>query len=498
MGKQIHWRALSNDLSQFLLIPAGMALGSLPIALLSQEFFVVLPLAATVAIAATLSLMLDHLGQTAKESPQYQVFLNVALGWALIAIMGALPLWLTALSLTDDATPTVEYFRNGLNALFEGVSGFTSAGLTMTVQPSDLPYTLQWWRSLMQWVGGVGVIVLALAVTEPSQNQYMLYQAEGRQTRLRLTITRTVKRIWKIYIGFTIASMVLFRVCGMPWWEAINHGMTAIATGGFSITNGSMSSYSPLIKLAIMLVMVMGAISFNLHDRLLTTRRLSALLNNRQHFLLMVLLVVGTVVVTVDYFTFTRQWSVLDAAFQWVSALTTCGFSTQSIAFWSSSNKIFLSLGMIVGGAAGSTAGGLKLNRVLALCEAIAWRFRRPTLASHQIVLRFINGQPLTPQQASRQIENATVLALLWGLSILVGVLVLMRFVPAEYDLSDVLFEVSSALGAAGLSVGITGPSLHWIGKTTLILLMWMGRLEIFPVLLIFTLPLNRLLASRK
>jgi len=203
-------------------------------------------------------------------------------------------------------------------------------------------------------------------------------------------------------------------------------------------------------------------------------------------------------VVTVDYFTFTRQWNVLDGAFQWFSALTTCGFSTQSIAFWSSSNKIVLSLGMMVGGGAGSTVGGLKLNRVLALCEAIVWRFRRPTLTSHQMVLRFINGQPLTPSQASRQIENATALALLWAASIIVGVLILMRFVPAEYGLSDVLFEVSSALGAAGLSVGITGPSLHWIGKTTLILLMWMGRLEIFPVVLMFTLPLNRLLAGRK
>jgi len=296
MGKQIHWRTLSNDLSRFLLIPAGMALCSLPIALLSQEFFVVLPLAATGAIAVAISLLLNHLGQSAKESPQYQVFLNVALGWALISIIGALPLWFTALSLTDDAAPSVEYFRNGLNALFEGFSGFTSTGLTMVIRPSELPHTLQWWRSFMQWVGGVGVIVLALAVTEPTQSQYMLYQAEGRQTRLRLTVTRTVQQIWKIYIGFTIASIVLFRVCGMSWWEALNHGLTAIATGGFSITDGSMSSYSPLIKLAIMVVMVMGAISFNLHDRLLRTRRFNALLSDRQHFLLIVLLMLGAVV----------------------------------------------------------------------------------------------------------------------------------------------------------------------------------------------------------
>jgi trk system potassium uptake protein TrkH len=153
---------------------------------------------------------------------------------------------------------------------------------------------------------------------------------------------------------------------------------------------------------------------------------------------------------------------------------------------------------MIVGGAAGSTVGGIKLNRVLALIESISWRFRRPTLTAHQFVLRRIEGEPLKVAQASRQIEDAAALALLWITVITVCVLGLMRFVPAEYDLSDVIFEVSSALGAAGISVGITGPSLHWFGKSMIIVLMWMGRLEIFPVLMLLSLPINSLLQLRQ
>ena len=125
----------------------------------------------------------------------------------------------------------------------------------MTVHPSELSRSLQWWRSRMQWVSGVGVIVLALALMEPTKNRYVLYQAEGRETQLRPTITGTVRRIWSISLGYTATSIVLFRICGIAWWEALNHGMTAMATGGFSVTDGSMGSYRSIRKLAIVLVM---------------------------------------------------------------------------------------------------------------------------------------------------------------------------------------------------------------------------------------------------
>lgn len=496
--QKLSLRAISRDVGQFLLIPAGMALCSLPVCLIAREWFELVPLIVTAVGAGLLSRLLYFWGKDAGETSIYQAFTSVALGWALISVIGALPLWLTAISLGPDALPTIAYFRNGLNALFEGFSGFTSAGLTMVIRPSDMPLSLLWWRSLMQWVGGVGVIVLALAVMEPTQQQYVLYQAEGRQTRLRLTMTATLRRIWVIYTGYTAASIVLFRVCGMSWWEALNHAMTAIATGGFSVTDGSMGGYSAVTKWAIILVMILGSISFDLHDRLLRKRQLSVILRDRQHLLLIVLLVLGTVVLAVDYFTFTGQFDWTDSAFQWVSALSTCGFSSQSLFFWSSSNKLLLGIAMILGGAAGSTVGGLKLERVLALLEAIAWRFRRPSLSAHRVVFRWINGEPLKPTQASSQIEDATALAFLWMLVIFVSIFGLMRVVPAEYSISDVFFETASALGAAGISVGITGPSLHWFGKTLIILLMWMGRLEIFPVLLLLTLPLNALVALRK
>ncbi|MEM1254887.1 MAG: potassium transporter TrkG [Cyanobacteria bacterium P01_H01_bin.21] len=177
----ISFRGLSHDISRLLLIPAGMALISLPVCILSREWFAIAPMVATALITLALSGLLRFLGKKAEQTSLYRAFTSVALGWALISTVGALPLWLTAIKLGTDATPTVEYFRNGLNALFEGFSGFTSAGLTMVIRPSELPVSLQWWRSLMQWVGGVGVVVLGLALPVfQSASPVLLYTGPGK------------------------------------------------------------------------------------------------------------------------------------------------------------------------------------------------------------------------------------------------------------------------------------------------------------------------------
>ncbi|MGB3294071.1 MAG: TrkH family potassium uptake protein [Phormidesmis sp.] len=485
----IQLRVISRDVSRFLLIPAGMAVLSLPVCLISREWFAIIPFLGTVVAASLLSFILHSLGKTAKEPSMRQTFMSVALGWGLVAVIGALPIWWTALAMGAQTTPTVFNFTNPLNALFESFSGFTSAGLTMTLQPSQLPTSIQWWRSFMQWVGGVGVIVLAVALLEPTQNQYVLYEAEARETRLRLTVTRTVRRIWSIYIGYTVVSILLFRIFGMTWWEAINHSMSAIATGGFSITDGNMGAYGNAVQLSIILIMICGAISFNAHDQMISRRQLLTLWQDHQHRLLIGLLIVGTVIIGVEHYSFTGQFDWTDSAFQWVSALTTCGFNTQALQPWSSTSKLLLSIAMIFGSAAGSTVGGVKLERIIALWEGLCWRFRRTTLSPRQITLRQINGELLTPDQASRQIEDAMTVALLWIISIVVSVFILIPLVPAEYSLSDIIFESASALGTSGLSVGISSPSLAGGGKWLLIVLMWIGRLEIIPVLMLIYAP---------
>lgn len=207
--------SISQLVGKILLIPAGMALISIVVCAIAQEWFALLPFSITAAVSGGLGLLLQYLGRKAQASSLPQTLVSVAIGWALVAAAGAIPFWLVAHAIGAEATPTVSNFQNGLNALFEGFSGFTSTGLTMTLRPTELPACLQWWRSFMSWVGGVGVIVLAIALMKPIQDYYALYQAEGRQDRLRLTVTRTVRRIWFIYIAYTAVAFLLFQVVGM-------------------------------------------------------------------------------------------------------------------------------------------------------------------------------------------------------------------------------------------------------------------------------------------
>ncbi|MEO1295732.1 MAG: TrkH family potassium uptake protein [Cyanobacteria bacterium J06636_16] len=496
ISKSYSWqyaKAILRDIGLLFHIPGLMAVLSLPICLLAGEAYAIGPFAITACLSLGLGQGLYQTCKHAEESQLRHAVVIVALGWGLIPFLGAIPLLGVALS--DAATPslTLSQFRDPMNALFEGFSGFTSAGLTMALDSSELPRCLQWWRSLMQWVGGVGVIVLMLSVLEPSTDPYQLYNFEGRQKLIGLTLRETVRRIWWIYGLFTVGGLFLFRITGMAWWPALNHAMTAIATGGFAITGQSMTPYSPATQLAVTGVMIFGAISFKTHSQLLRRKRLSILWRDSQHKLLWFLLGVGFVAVLFEQVWFTDRLSALQVWFQWVSALTTCGFASVDIQSWSTTNKLLLSLAMVFGGAAGSTVGGLKLSRIASLWQGVMWRFQRLSLLPHQMMRYKLDGEVITEAEANRRVESATVLAVLWLSSLFIAVLLLIHVQPYQYTLADTLFEAASALGSAGLSVGITHPELPQLGKIVLIVLMWMGRLEIIPVLALLIWPLMNL-----
>jgi len=486
-------KTILRDLGLFLHVPGVMALVSIPIAILLGEYYAILPFFWTSLVSLAVGQGLYRPFRHADASRLPHALLAVALSWGLIPFLGAIPLVLIASHLAKVSLPsiTVLNFQEPWNALFEAFSGFSSTGLSMALQSSDLPRSMQWWRSFMEWIGGVGVIVLMVSILEPSTDAYQLYYAEGRQKRIGLTITETVRQIWWIYLLFTVISIVWLRLFGMPWWDALNHGMTGISTGGFAITDNSIGSYSPQIQLAVIPIMIAGAISFPIHYQLVRHRKLSALWQDTQHRALWVLLAVGIVMLLLEDYWFRGQILWLDSIFQWSSALGTCGFSTTNVRLWSPTAKLLLTFGMICGGASGSTVGGLKLTRVVSLFKGIVWRFERITLKPHQMMRYKLDGKVIKENEANRRIESAAVLAILWVSSIAIGVVVLLHIVTPQYSLSDIIFEAASALGSVGLSTGITHPNLPWLGKLTLILFMWMGRLEIIPVILLLSWPLG-------
>ena len=488
-------KTVLRDIGLFLHIPAIMALVSLPVCLLAKETFALIPLLTCAIASLTAGQILYRLTKSQSKSSSRipYAMVTAALGWLLLPLFASIPILMMAHAsdLSPDLSTTILEFRNPWNAVFEAFSGFTSTGLSMAFNYSELPHTLQWWRSLIEWIGGVGVIVLVISILEPSIETDRLYNAEGRSQRIGLTVSKTVKNIWWIYLIYTIGGIFLFRIAGMTWWEALNHGMTGIATGGFSVTESSISGYGIGVKLATIFVMILGAISFSNHYRFLRHRKLSAFWSDNQHQALWIILIMGTLFL----WGFNRlafgNVPPIDIIFQWTSAVSTCGFSTVSVASWDGGAKLLMTFAMLIGGTAGSTAGGIKLSRFVIIFKAIIWRFRRISLLPHEMMRYELNGKILKESEANRRVEAAAVLAILWLSVVVIGIFILQYLKLPTYDLIDVIFEVASATSGVGISTGITHPDLPWLAKLTLICLMWIGRLEIISALLLLSLPLK-------
>lgn len=481
-----HSKTVFRDLGVLLHVPGVMALLSLPVCWLLGETYAVVPLVVTAGVSLVPGQILFWTFRGAASMRLRHAMVTTVLSWILIPVIGAIPFLLVSsvLASPGDISATVLDFGNGWNALFESISGFTSTGLTVAAAPGDLPGCLQWWRSFTQWVGGVGVILLALSVFHPKEDAQRLYFAEGHGDYLAPDLVSTVRTIWWIYLLYTGFSILLLRATGMSWWHAVNYGMAGIATGGFGVTDGSLADFQAGSQLAMVLVMILGAVSFATHYRILREGRVAEFWKDPQYRAFFSLLAGGALLLLLENRWASGAFLWMDSGFQWTAALATAGFSTVSLEGWTPAAHLLLSLAMVCGGVAGATTGGLKLNRVLLLTKGIYARVRG--IAFHP--WRLISHKPMADpedQDGKRILEAAAVMAVLWVVSILAGTFVLLHAVGSEAALHQVLFEVASALGNVGLSAGISAPDLSWSGKLTLMLLMWLGRLEIVPVLVL-------------
>lgn len=455
-------------------VPALMALLSLPIAWWFDQLEGIWPLLMTAGVAVALGQVLVFLGRGAKTFHRYQSMQIAALSWTLIALIGALPFWLGA-----QMSP--------ISALFESISGFTSTGLTIIAAPSELPAYLQWWRSLTQWVGGIGVILLLIAVLPAERGALNLYFSEAREEKILPTVKATVRMIWLIYIGYTVAGILLLWLVGEPLWRAINHGMTAIATGGFTITDDSLASTPTVVRLAYLPLMIFGAISFLVHYRLLVERQTPAQLwrFDEIRILIWVLLLGGALLVG-QHWLAGRSGEVVSLIFMWVSAVTTAGFATESLMSWSDAALLLLLVAVLMGGMAGSTSGGLKLLRVGILLKDLAGQLREFRASAHEVVMVRHNAERVTPKAMGELGRIAARLVGVFMLLWLLSVFVILHFLPAGTPLAYVFFETASALFNSGLSSGLVGPELPAAAVVVLSVLMLLGRLEIFPLLVLF------------
>ncbi|PHQ37630.1 potassium transporter Trk [Halorubrum persicum] len=537
---------IARDVGSLLLMEAGLMSLTVVVALGFGEFHAALGFLLAGGMTALVGGAANRVFADAPEPEMKHGMVIAAGGWLMVACFGALPLFLTAWAtppaVMDAFVPaaadtaswepievggsvtlsSLAYFRDPLHAVFESMSGWTGSGLTMAVHEPSLPRAVQWWRSFIQWVGGVGVIVLTVSIlSRPGSGSYALYRSEARERKIHPSVVSTVRTVWKLVVAYTLlAFAMLFAAIrasesayaeslsvGETAWQALNHAMTGLTTGGFSVTDNSIATYgSPLVEATLLPIMVLGAIAFPVHYVVLNDRNVRELVADLQTRWLFVLLGAGVVVLSIQNVASVQITTgafatesfvprsaplldgaqldaVRDSTFQWISALTCTGFQSAPIGRWVAGAKVLVVGAMVLGGAAGSTVGGIKIVRGYTVGRGIAWQFSRVFLPKNAVVTARLGDRTLDRETMEREFGEAAIVTLLWIVALVVGSLVLVNIAGPEFGYADALFEVASAQGNVGLSSGITGPSMSPVAEGMFVLNMWIGRLEIIPVL---------------
>lgn len=445
--------------------------------------------AGTAAGAMAGGAILFALFRPAEELRLRETFLLVTLAWVVVSLIGAVPFVLSGA------------LQSYTDAVFETASGFTTTGATIlggtasngvpTPAIEALDKSLLFWRSLTHWLGGMGIIVLTLALLPLlGIGGMQLYKAEysgSTEDKLTPRIRETAKLLWGIYIGMTAALALLLWVHpSMDWFEAVNHAFSTMATGGFSTQNDSVAGFNSVyIDVVIIIFMALAGINFALHFRLFTGDIRSVWANRELRFYGSLLLLFSLAISLCLWAL--NGYTVGDAlrygAFQVVSLLTTTGFGTDDYLLWAPLPAFLLFLLFFSGGCAGSTGGGIKMIRLLITLKTIGREFKQ--LVHPQAVLPLRLGTRVVDQQILKHILGFLVMYLL---VFLLGALAMTAF---GYDFMSAMGASIASLGNIGPAWGAFGPvenyaEVPYLGKWLLVFLMILGRLELFTVLVLF------------
>ncbi|MGZ7107994.1 MAG: TrkH family potassium uptake protein [Methanobacterium sp.] len=364
-----------------------------------------------------------------------------------------------------------------LNAYFESMSAWSGSGLTIYLDVEILPKSVLFLRSIEQWIGGLGVVIVVLGILiRPGTTAARLYKSEARDEKIKPSILGTVRIIWWIYLSYTVLGIVLYVLAGMPLFDAINNTFTNLSTGGMSIKNNNIGAYgSNLITIITIVLMSLGGISFVVHYRALTGKIKNVIRDIQLQAMFVIILVFS--ILLIIYANFTS----LNSVFYVVSALTCTGSNTLPIsvqAAWTDYPKVLLTILMIIGAAAGSTAGALKLIRVVTLFKGIYWEISKIIAPEGSVMPKKIAGKLISDVE----VREAGVYTFIYLFFIFISWVVFMQY---GYGGINSLLEVASAQGNVGLSTGITSPTMPQIPQAFLIFNMWIGRIEIIPVLVL-------------
>ncbi|MCI6998634.1 MAG: TrkH family potassium uptake protein [Eubacterium sp.] len=403
-------------------------------------------------------------------------FVTVALSWMVLSVMGAIPFMITG---------TIPNF---IDALFETVSGFTTTGASILPEVESLPRCVLFWRSFTHWIGGMGVLVFLLALLKMVDGSHMnLMKAESpgpSVSRLVPTVRSTAKILYSIYIVLTVLEMVLLLVGGMPLFDAMTTAFGTAGTGGFGIKNDSIAGYSTHLQVIITIFMILFGVNFNIYYLALIKKWKQVYKNEELRWYLIVIvsaiLLIGWNIRGV-YDTFGK--ALQQSAFQVASIITTTGFATANFNDWPEVSRTLLIMLMFVGASAGSTGGGIKVSRFIILLKSSAKELLQ-YLHPRQVRKIQMDGKPVEHEV----VRNVNVYMMIYVLIFSFSVL----FLAIDgHDLITNFTAVAATLNNIGPGLELVGPSANFSlfsypAKIVLIFNMLAGRLEIFPLLLLF------------
>jgi trk system potassium uptake protein len=506
------FRIVTRDVGALLALIGAAMLAPLAVSLLYGETWTALGFLASSLVCLACGLVAHRWFRDAGDPERRHAMMIAAAGWLTISMFGSMPFLLAAYltpaevlrkwSPSPGVPSSLVHFRNPLHALFESMSAFTTTGLTMAVHEPSIGHGLLFYRSLAQWIGGAGVIVLSLAIIPRPRavGGLELYQSETAGMKLRPSILGTARAIWKIYASMTflvalylfVALIVILPEYGAArsLFDAVNHAMTAQSTGGFSTLDDSIAGYGSWIVEAVHIPpMVLGAISIPLYYTLFRRRDARVLWRDAQFRSMLLLFAAGSPLLAVVLAGSPAVAApVRESLFQVVSAVSTTGWQTSEIGAWGDSALLLLAWGaMVIGGAAGATVGGIKLIRAYILTRAVSWRVRKALLPAEAIVPFRIDDRSLPDAAMQREVSDAALLSFLYIVVLGASVLVVSWSYGTAATLASVMFECVSAQSTVGLSTGLTDPAMPVVAEIVFIVQMWVGRLEIFPIVVLIT-----------
>jgi len=415
------------------------------------------------------------LSRKAHSFSNRDVFLVTVFSWVLAAIFGSFPFYFSG------------YFPSYPDALFEAVSGVTTTGATILTDIESLPKSILLWRAFLQWIGGLGIVVFTIALLPllgvSGEKLFNLEFPGPSSEKMTPRIQETAKILLGFYVGFTFIEFLLLSY-SMTFFNAICHAFTTMPTGGFSTFNSSINDQPIYVKTVILLFMIIGGTNFVLHFRALKGGFRSYIRDREFLYYTGLIAIISSTILLISYIT-SNGSGVLDTVFQVVAILTSTGYTAIDYELWSPYVKQFMLFGlMFVGAMGGSTSGGMKLIRVVAI-----FKYARMELK------RALHSKAIIPIRIGSKVIEDEVIRKTLGFFLFY----IMFFFFASLSFSAMGIDMESSFGAAASGMGNIGPSLGQFGPTDtylslplagkfiMMFCMLLGRLEIFAVLVLFT-----------